>query len=300
MRASHIALGIIVAAVWGFNFIVIHWGLGSIPPLFLASIRFAVAALPAIFLPRPSISWGSFLAIGSTWFLGQFAFLFIGMSVGMPPGLASILMQTQAFLTVLLAALVLGEKIAARRYLSMTIAAVGLVTIGATIGGWAGDVTPLGFALTIAASTSWAVGNVLVRRQGASDMLSLVCWLCIVPPLPLFAASLVFEGWPAIERTVHEFSLGDAGVVLYLGLGSTIFAYGVFGHLMKVYSASAMAPFAFLVPCFGTLFAWTILGETFSLGRMIGVLLVLSALAVLLLPAAKMTWRSSRAFLRAK
>jgi len=254
-------LGILVAAVWGFNFIVIHWGLGSMPPLFLASVRFVVAALPALFLPRPSISWGAFLAIGSTWFLGQFAFLFIGMSVGMAPGLASILMQTQAFLTVLLAALALGERIVFRQYISMTIAAIGLVIIGATIGGWAGDVTPLGFVLTIAASTSWAVGNVLVRRVATSDMLSLVCWLCLVPPLPLFAASLMFEGWTTIERAVLGFSLADAGVVLYLGLGSTILAYGIFGHLMKVYSASAMAPFAFLVPCFGTLFAWTILGE---------------------------------------
>jgi O-acetylserine/cysteine efflux transporter len=286
VKASHVVLGILVAAAWGFNFVIIRWGLNSFPPLFLASTRFAIAALPALFLPRPRISLIWFVAIGATWFLGQFAFLFVGMSVGMPPGLASILMQTQAFLTVLFAAIILREPIRYRQTISMLLAAAGLLIIGTTVGAGAGGVTPTGFLLVLAASLSWAIGNVLVKQVGAADMLALVCWLCLVPPLPLLALSLFFEGWPAIAKSLDELSPSGIGVVIYLGLVSTIFAYGLFGYLIRLYSASGVAPFAFLVPVFGTLFAWVIFGETFSITRIIGIVLVLLALGILLLPQA--------------
>ena len=44
------------------------------------------------------------VAIGSTLFVGQYALLFTGMANGMPPGLASIILQIQVFLTILIAA----------------------------------------------------------------------------------------------------------------------------------------------------------------------------------------------------
>ncbi|MGY4155470.1 O-acetylserine/cysteine efflux transporter [Bradyrhizobium sp. USDA 4461] len=284
MKPLHIILGILVAAAWGFNFVIIRWGLDSFPPLFLASTRFALAATPIVFFPRPPISLASFIALGATWFFGQFAFLFVGMSLGMPPGLASIVMQTQAFLTVLFAGILLGETVRAKQAVSLAVAAVGLAIIAGTVVTGTGDVTLIGFVLVLLASLNWAIGNILVKKVRAPDMLALVCWLCIVPPLPLLACSLWFEGWSAIAGSIHNVSLRGVGVVVYLGLISTIFAYGLFGFLIGLYSASAVAPFAFLVPVFGTFFAWAIFGETFSSWRLTGILLVLLALAILLLP----------------
>jgi len=284
MKPSHIVLGILVAAAWGFNFVVIRWGLNSFPPLFLASTRFAVAAVPAFFLARPKIKFGRFVAIGTTWFLGQFAFLFVGMSWGMPPGLASIVMQAQAFLTLLFAAVFLGEAVRVRQAVSMVIAAVGLAIIGGTVETGAG-ISFIGFSLVLAASLSWAIGNVLVKQIGATDMLATVCWLSFIPPLPLLALSIVFEGAPAISKSVEGMTLSGFGVVIYLGLISTIFAYGLFGYLIRRYSAGGVAPFAFLVPVFGTVFAWAIFGETFPFWRAVGICLVLVALGILLLPS---------------
>jgi O-acetylserine/cysteine efflux transporter len=181
-----------------------------------------------------------------------------------------------------------------RQIASMIIAAIGLIIIGATVGADGTGVKFTGFALVFAASLSWAIGNVLVKQVRAPDMLALVCWLCFVPPLPLLALSVAFEGWPAISKSVEHLSPSGLGVILYLGLISTIFAYGLFGYLIRLYSAGGVAPFAFLVPVFGTVFAWGVFGETFSLWRTVGICLVLLALGILLLPGVSVriaSWR---------
>ena len=109
MQPRHVALAILVTFIWGLNFVLIDVALVSFPPLLLAALRFALAALPILFLPRPQVPLRRMVAIGSTLFVGQYALLFTGMANGMPPGLASIILQIQVFLTILIAALALRE-----------------------------------------------------------------------------------------------------------------------------------------------------------------------------------------------
>src|SRR5829696_7693668 len=135
VKPVHILMAVAVAAIWGFNFVAIRWGLDSFPPILLACLRFAVAALPALVVPRPEVAWARLVAIGTAWFVAQFALLFIGMQAGMPPGLASVVMQAQAFFTILFAALALGERPRARHLAGMAVAACGVVAIGASAGG---------------------------------------------------------------------------------------------------------------------------------------------------------------------
>ncbi|MFE2446140.1 EamA family transporter, partial [Streptomyces sp. NPDC059426] len=53
MRPVHIALAVLVTALWGVNFVVIEVGLDHFPPLLFCALRFLVAALPAVFLVGP-------------------------------------------------------------------------------------------------------------------------------------------------------------------------------------------------------------------------------------------------------
>ncbi len=187
MAPRHIALAVLVTAVWGFNFVVIHVGLETFPPLLLTVLRFVVAALPVLVVRPPKVPFRRMLAIGLTWFLGQFVFIFIAMTKGMPPGLASLTLQAQAFFTILIAALVLRERPSARQLTGVMVAFCGLALIGFSVGG---DMTLLGLGLTMCAALSWGVGNVLMRGTGKVDMLPMVVWLSLVPPLPAFALSL--------------------------------------------------------------------------------------------------------------
>ncbi|HEX5501159.1 MAG TPA: hypothetical protein VFW96_00970, partial [Thermomicrobiales bacterium] len=79
------ALAALVAALWGFNFVVIDWGMGTVPPLLFAAIRFTVVAVPACFLvPRPPVPFRAVAAVGAFMSLGQFGFLYLSMHLGMP------------------------------------------------------------------------------------------------------------------------------------------------------------------------------------------------------------------------
>lgn len=281
MPVRHIALAVLVTAIWGFNFVVIRLGLGSVPPLLLAALRFVVAALPALVLARPDVPLPKMMAIGMTLFVGQFAFLFPAMKLGMPPGLASVTLQSQAFFTILFATLALGERPRPRQMAGAAIAALGLLTIATTVGG---DFTMIGLGLTIASASSWALGNVLMRTAGKVDMLAMMVWLSLVPPIPLFLLSLAFEGWPAIAAGITGMGLVGAGSILYLALLATLLGFGLWGFLLRNHPASTVAPFSLLVPLFGTLSAYLVLGETFSPLRVAGMALILVGIATIALP----------------
>lgn len=282
MKPKHILLALIVTALWGCNFVVIRVGLDSFPPLLLAGLRFILAAVPVFFLPRPNISWARMIALGLAWFVGQFSLLFLGMAVGMPPGLASVVLQSQVFFTIVVAALLLRELPKTRQIAGTCVALAGFGLIGITAG--SGGVTVLGFTMLLAAALCWAFGNILMRGAGKADILPLIAWLSIIPPLPLFGMSYAFEGPERIMRALTHLNATGVGSVLYLTVFATMIGYGGWGKLLKTYPAGTVAPFSLLIPVFGAACAYLTLGETFGPRRLAGMALILAGLAVVVLP----------------
>ena len=282
MKPRHIALAVLLAVFWGLNFVFIRLALTDFPPLLLAALRFALAALPALFLPRPPVPWRMMIAIGGALFVGQFGLLFPAMAVGMPPGLASIALQVQAFITIAIAIAVLHERPSRRQLGGSAVAFAGLVLVGATVG--TNGVTLAGFLLLVGAATCWAIGNVLLRRAGPVEMLPLISWLSLVPILPLFLLSLVFEGPARIAHGLASATWLSVGSLAYIVVVSTIFGYAAWGQLLKLYPAATAAPFSLLVPVSGTLSAALILGETFGPLRLAGMVLIFLGLGFLAWP----------------
>ncbi len=227
-------------------------------------------------------------AIAATLFAGQYAFLFTGMASGMPPGLASIVIQIQVFLTILIAVAVLGEKPSARQIAGALVALAGLALIAATVGG---DVSPAGFVLTLLAAASWAVGNVLLRRAGKIDTLALISWLALLACPPLFALAFLIDGHATVLHALTHPTWSGAGALAYIAVLSTIVAFGIWGHLLKLHPAATVAPFALLVPVVGMLSAALVAGERFGPLRLAGTLLVLVGLCVVVLPRRLVPWR---------
>ena len=211
MAPRHVALAVLVAALWGFNFVVIKVGLEDVPPLLLSSLRYALAALPLLILRgRPGVPWRWVIAVGVIIGVVKFSLLFIGMDVGMPAGLASLVLQAQALFTVVLAAAVLRERPAASQWLGLAIAFGGLALVATRLEGAA---TPTGFALVIAAAAAWGVGNLAIKRAAPRDPLRFMSWICVVPPLPLLCLSLAFEGPSEIGDALSGVNLGGVGAV---------------------------------------------------------------------------------------
>jgi O-acetylserine/cysteine efflux transporter len=281
MQPRHIALAVLLSVVWGLNFVVISVALGGFPPLLLAVIRFCIAAVPVLFLPRPAMPWGALIAISLTLFVGQYGLLFPAMMVGMPAGIASILLQVQAFFTIAIAAAVLHERPTARQLAGGAIALIGLAVVATTTG--TGGITLPGLILAVGSAVAWAIGNVLLRRAGHIDMMAAVAWMALIAILPLLALSLTIEGPARLTSALTHATWLTAGAALYIGLLSTTFGFGVWTHLLKLYPAATVAPFSLLVPVTGTLSAALLLHESFGVVRLAGMALILAGLAVLVI-----------------
>lgn len=281
MQPKHIALAVLLSVFWGLNFVVITIGLSGFPPLLLAALRYVVAAVPVLFLPRPPIAFGKLALISIVLFVGQSALIYPSMAVGMPAGLASIGLQVQAFITIGLAAIVLRERPSGRQIAGAAIAFAGLALVAMTVG--TNGVTLAGFALLMGAATSWAAGNVLLRGVGRVNMPALVSWLSLIAAPALLLLSLVVEGPTRIAAAASDVTWMTGGAILYMALVSTTFGYAVWGFLLERYPAATAAPFSLLVPVSGTLSAALILGETFGPLRLAGMILILAGLAVLVL-----------------
>src|SRR3989338_193270 len=260
MQPKDLLLALVVIIVWGMNFVVIKIGLHEMPPMLLGALRFLLAAFPAVlFIKRPQIPLRWLLAYGVTISLGQFAFLFSAMSVGMPAGLASLVLQSQTLFTLLFAVLLLGERFRLANLFGLLVAAGGLLLIGSQGNGL---MTLAGFLLTLCAAAMWALGNIVTCKLGKVNLVGLVVWGRLVPPLPFFALSWLLEGPEVIESALRGFSLDTLLVLVYLAFGATILGYGLWSRLLSRYPASQVAPFSLLVP--GT-FARA-LGLTFAHG----------------------------------
>ncbi|TWH51951.1 EamA family transporter [Sporomusa sp. KB1] len=294
MCRRDIFLGLIVVVIWGLNFIAIKVGLQDVPPLLLGALRFLVASLPAIFfLPRPPVSWRWLVILGLTINVGQFAFLFLGMKLGMPAGLASLVLQSQAFFTLALAVTMLGERWRWHHLVGLTLAACGMAIIGSQQGG---NMTAVGFWLTLAAAASWGSGNVIMRQatQGVPpfSMLSLVVWAGAVAIVPLALLSWCIEGPIAWQAAWRSPSLKVAASVLYLAYFATLVGYALWGKLLSRYPAAVVSPFALLVPVLGMSSSAWLLGEALSLWQTLGALLVMTGLVVHVFGA---KWRKPKA-----
>ena len=278
MTPKDLLLALLVIVVWGLNFVVIKVGLHGMPPMLMGALRFMLAAFPAIlFVRRPQVPLRWMLAYGMTISLGQFAFLFYAMYVGMPAGLASLVLQSQAFFTLFFAALFLGERLRGSNLFGLLVAASGLLLIGLQ-GGQA--MTLAGFALTIAAASMWALGNVVTRKLGKVNLVGLVVWGSLIPPLPFLALSLWLEGPELISQSLRTLSLDSLLVLAYLAFGATILGYGLWSRLLSRYPASQVAPFSLLVPVVGISSSALLLGERLGSLQMAGAALVMAGLLI--------------------
>ena len=278
MAPKDLMLALVVIVVWGMNFVVIKVGLDDIPPMLLGSLRFLLAAFPAVlFIKRPQMPLRWLLAYGATISLGQFAFLFSAMKVGMPAGLASLVLQSQAFFTLFFAVLFLGERLRISNLFGLLISASGLLLIGMQ-----GDrsTTLAGFLLTICAASMWALGNIVTRKVGKVNLVGLVVWGSLIPPIPFFALSWVLEGPEAIKGALGGFGMDSALVLIYLAFGATILGYGLWSRLLSRYPANTVAPFSLLVPVVGLTSAAVLLDEHLGLLQAVGALLVMLGLGI--------------------
>lgn len=278
MPLRHVLLAAAVAVVWGVNFTVIELGLDDFPPLLFAGLRYGAVFLAALVVPRPKdVPVRLVVLVGLTLSAGHMGFLFVAMDQGMPAGLASLVLQLQAFFTIGFAVLLLHEKVTRRRAVGAAVAFTGIAVIA--LGRRAG--VPLGaLLLVIAAAASWGAGNVATRHASPASPAALMVWSACVPAVVLCGLSGLLDGPAAIGDAMSGLDVGGAAALAYLVLASTAFGFGVWTWLLNEHPASRVAPFTLLVPVVGIATAAIVLGERPNVAEIAGAVIVVIGLAV--------------------
>ena len=281
-------LAVLVALLWGLNFVAIDIGLHAggqdFPPLLFVAMRFVLVVVPWIFFIRkPNVSWKAIAGVGLFMSAGQFGLLYLAMALGMPAGLASLVLQAQVLLTVLLAAGFLGER-ASRRQLAgvaLGVAGLGLVAVGRSA------VAPLlPLVIVLAAALSWAAGNVIARKAKAASGLGLVVWSGAVVPLPLAALSVLVDGPGTVWHSLSTLQAPTLLSALYTAVFASLVGYGIWNRLLANHPSSAVVPFTLLVPVVGMSAAWLVLAEVPSPTELAGGVLLLGGVATAVLTRA--------------
>jgi O-acetylserine/cysteine efflux transporter len=279
MAVKDLLLGVLVALIWGANFSVIRLGLADVDPFALACARFFLSAFPLIFLlPRPATPLRYVAGYGALFGGGFWGMVNLGMFIGVAAGLASLLLQMSAFFTILLAAAVLGERIAARQWAGMALAFAGLAIIVASS---TGSDAGWGIALIVLAAGVWSVCNVIVRRARPDDMFAFLVWACAFATLSLVALTLATKGPAPFARMASAMSATALFSVLFQAWVTTLFGYWVWNSLLKTYPASQVAPLSLLVPVAGMLTSGLVYGETIAAAKLLAACCILAGIAVM-------------------
>ncbi|MBP1924735.1 O-acetylserine/cysteine efflux transporter [Sedimentibacter acidaminivorans] len=287
MKKNDTIFAFLVVVIWGANFTVIKLGLDGVPSMLLVVLRYAITSIAVFFVKKPNINWKYIILYGLSVGVGQFSCLFYAMEIGMPASLASILLQLQAFISPFLALLFLKQKIKSKQLIGFFIGAVGLFIIGIGSGTTGVSAIPINaLLLTICAPFFWALANIIAifASQKASsveetlDMLGLVVWSSLVPPIPMLGIALIVDTPQALLSAVMNLNAMSIFSILYLSLGATLFGYGMWNMLIAKYTISKIAPLSLLVPITGLLTARIVLSEQLSRMQWIGVVIILTGL----------------------
>lgn len=283
MSFMHILLALLVAVIWGINFIFIKLGLDEFSPLFLCALRFLLASIPAVFFIKPpALPFKLVVVYGLVMFALQFSFLFMGMHVGMTPGMSSIIIQVQIFFSMFFAAMILDEKPSTWQMIGALVSFMGIGLVALHVDS---HITSLGFVCILAAAATYGAGNLMTKTIQQVNMISLIIWGCFVACIPMLILTWLVDGSASMVHSLQHASWVGISSLLYIVFLSTWVGYGIWITLIRHYPIGMVVPFTLLVPVIGLLSSIIILDEPFERWQLIAGLLVVGGLYINLLGA---------------
>lgn len=284
MKPRYAVMATAVPTIWGFGFAISKLGLSEIPPMFLMGMRYTLAALVLVWFVRPPFGRMRevFVAAAISGAL-TYALVFTGLR-DMNASTAILVIQLQVPFLAILGVILLKEKLGPRVIIGMTGAFAGVALIAGTPE-VRDSLIPM--FIVVAGGLVWALGQVMIRRIGDIGGMRLLAWVAVFAAPQLFIASFLFE-----EGQFEGLAAAgwvEWGVILYLGLIMTAFAYTMWYHVLAHCEVSKAAPYLLVNPISAVVGGVLILGEKLTPMTAVGGIIVLVGIAVMTIEGG--TWR---------
>lgn len=291
VRSNRIKLVLAFAAVyviWGSTYLAIKYAIETLPPLLMASARFLVAGAVLYAWARfqgeknPGlISWRAGLIIGGLLLLGGNGMVVLAER-DVPTGLAALLIATEPLIIVLLDwARPGGSRPGIRVALGLLLGLIGMVILIGPVGLAGGShVAPLGAALLILATISWAAGSLYAARgrSTASPVMSAGVQMLAGGALLLVVGLLRGE---ASTLAFSEVSLRSGGALVYLIIFGSLIGFTSYSWLLRVASPSLASTYAYVNPVVAVLLGWALAGEVLTLRTLVAATVIISAVVLI-------------------
>ena len=267
-----------VAIIWGMGFVIAKAAMEHFSPILLMALRFTLTALCMIWFFRPDpklfnkLFWIAFVSAAI-----QYSLTFTGVS-GIDASTAALLIQLEVPFAILLAAVVLGDKLTIRQGVGVSLAFCGAILIV----GEPKLANNMRYVLmVIGGGFAWSLGQIMIKMMGVSGGFSLISSVAVFAAPQLFIASYLLED-NQIDQIITASPAAWAAVV-YLGLVMTTLGYAMWYRLLGLYDVNMVMPFLLLLPVASVVGGYLFLDEILTTKIAIGGLLALAGVAIITL-----------------
>ena len=265
-----------VAIIWGMGFVIAKAAMEHFSPILLMALRFTLTALCMIWFFRPDpklfnkLFWIAFVSAAI-----QYSLTFTGVS-GIDASTAALLIQLEVPFAILLAAVVLGDKLTIRQGVGVSLAFCGAILIV----GEPKLANNMRYVLmVIGGGFAWSLGQIMIKMMGVSGGFSLISSVAVFAAPQLFIASYLLEDNQIDQITTASPAAWAA--VVYLGLVMTALGYAMWYRLLGLYDVNMVMPFLLLLPVASVVGGYLFLDEILTTKIAIGGLLALAGVAII-------------------
>ncbi|BCA32424.1 MULTISPECIES: DMT family transporter [Bacillus] len=276
----------LAASIWGGMYVVSKYVLDFIPPLTLVWLRFIIAFVVLYGIlklaekkqkKKVTIRKKDWLLFAWIGFIGYFISItcqFIGTKLSDAHTGSLVTSATPAFM-VIFAALILKEKLTARRLLSTIIATIGVIIVI----GWDIEIGSyfIGTIILVGAAITWALLSIYVKIASIQFSSLVITTYAIFFSLFFITPFMIWELQTSSIGTVNTYVILG---VLYLGIVSTAGAFFLWNKGLELIDASIGSLFFFFQPIVGSLLGWLLLNETLNSNFFIGGILIICSVFI--------------------
>ncbi len=265
---------VLTTLIWGFNFVVIKWGVQDVSAPLMTALRFALVAIPLVFfVKRPSIPLLAVAIYGLLFGCCIWGLVNYAISLGTPAGQSSLLLQSSAFMTAIAGVVFFSESMSGQKTGGILLAFVGFALISS---GALASSSLFGVGLVLLTGFAWTICNVIVRYFKPDDILSFIVWSSLFVPLPILGYLAIFSS----DLTNIQTLTGWRGLasIAFQAVVTTIIGYGIWTKMITRYGLSVVSPYSLIVPVSGLLFGYIFFGENPKFREILGSALVLLGL----------------------
>jgi O-acetylserine/cysteine efflux transporter len=269
--------------MWGLNLIAVKMGVDLIAPLTAAFLRQAMVLM--VCLPMLRIVPGKMRELLGLGVLSGAAFYIVvnlSMAVSDNVGALAIAGQLGVPFSLILAIVVLGERIQKARMIGIALAFGGVVLLAFDPA--AADEIP-GLLLTALASLLWAICSLIQRRLAGVPVLTIYAWVGLIGTLALFPIGLALE--PEAMAGVPALPLSTLGWVLFSAVGSTVIGQGAMSLLLQRHTISSVVPLTLAAPVIAVIASSFYFGTPVTWMMAVGGIIVLAGIAIVTIRTAQ-------------